>query len=145
MAYTTYSFESVVATFSHPAMGQYVASGQGIGSITTTMTTDRTTHDVSADGSVMVSKVKGRNGTHAIAIQQTSDLNKWLIKLYNYLEFASASQWAQISIVIRSFDMHDMITSTGVSFQKLPDRPYQAQGQQITWQMMSADVQQDII
>lgn len=145
MAYSTYSFESVVVTISHPSVGQYVASGKGIGSITTSMTTDRTTHDVSADGSVMVSKVKGRNGSHAIAIQQTSDLNKWLLKLYNYLETASASQWAGINIVIRSNEMHDMLTSTGVSFQKLPDRPYQAQGQQVTWNLMAADIQQDII
>lgn len=145
MAYTTYSFESVVMTISHPAIGQYVASGQGIGSITTTMTTDRTTHDVSADGAIMVSKIRGRNGSHAIAIQQTSDLNKWLVKLYNYLETADASQWAEINIVIRSNDMHDMLTSTGVAFQKLPDRPYQAQGQQVTWQMLSSDIQYDII
>lgn len=145
MAYTTYSFESVVMTISHPDIGQYVASGQGIGSITTNMTTDRSTHDVSADGSIMVSKVKGRNGSHAIAIQQTSDLNKWLVKLYNYLETANSSKWAGIHIVIRSTDMHDMLTSTGVSFQKLPDRPYQAQGQQVTWQLLSADVQYDII
>lgn len=143
--YTTYSFESVVATISHPDVGQYVATGQGLGSITTSMTTDRTTHDVAADGSVMVSKVKGRNGSHAIAIQQTSDFNKWLLKLYNHLETVPASKWAQISIVVRSTEMHDMITSTGVSFQKLPDRPYQAQGQQVTWQLMAADIQQDII
>jgi hypothetical protein len=145
MSYTTYSFESVVVTLSHPSIGQYVASGQGIGSISTTMTTDRTTHDVSADGSIMISKVKGRNGSHSIAIQQTSDLNKWLVKLYNYLETAPASEWAGISIVIRSTAMREMITSTGVSFQKLPDRPYQAQGQQVTWQMLSSDIQYDII
>ena len=142
--YTTYSFADVTVTFAHPAIGQYVANGQGIGSITTTMTTERTSHEVAADGSVMISKIKGRNGSHAIAVQQTSDLNKWLLKLYNYLETAPTDQWAGIAIVVRSPQMHDLITSTGVSFQKLPDRPYQAQGQQITWQLMSADIQQDV-
>lgn len=142
--YTTYSFADVIMTISHPAIGQYVATGAGLGSITTTMTTDRTAHDISADGSVMVSKIKGRNGTHAISVQQTSDLNKWLLKLYNYLETAPTNQWAGITIVIRSPQMQDLITSTGVSFQKLPDRPYQTQGQQVTWNLMAADIQQDV-
>lgn len=144
MAYSTYSFSDVVMTISHPSIGQYVATGEGIGSITTTMTTERTTHEVAGDGSIMISKIKGRNGSHAIAVQQTSDLNKWLLKLYNYLETASTSEWAEITVVIRAASMQDMITSTGVAFQKLPDRPYQAQGQQVTWNLMAADIQQDV-
>lgn len=144
MATSTYSFEDVTMTISHPAIGQYVATGAGIGSISTTMATERTTHETAADGSVMVSKIKGRSGSHAVAVQQTSYLNRWLVKLYNYLETASADQWAEIAIVIRSPILQDLITSTGVSFQKLPDRPYQAQGQQVTWQLMAADIQQDI-
>jgi len=145
LANSTYSFSDVAMVISHPAVGQYVASGVGLGSITTTMTTDRTTHDVSADGSVMVSKIKGRNGSHAIAVQQTSELNRWLLRLYNYLESAPTNQWAKITIIIRAPEMGDLITSTGVSFQKLPDRPYQAQGQQVTWNLLAADVQQDAI
>lgn len=143
--YTTYSFESVAVTISHPSVGQHVASGQGIGSITTSMTTDRTTHDVSADGAIMVSKVKGRNGSIALAIQQTSDLNKFLVNVYNYLEHTDPSKWAGITIIQRSAVMHEQITATGVSFQKLPDRPFQAQGQQVTWQFLASDIQYDII
>lgn len=145
MPTSVYSFSDITMTISHPAVGQYVASGVGLGSITTSMTTDRSTHDISADGSVMVSKIKGRNGSHAISVQQTSDLNKWLLKLYNYLEFAPTFQWARATIVIRSPSMGDLILSTGVSFQKLPDKPYQAQGQQVTWSLMAADIQQEVI
>ena len=143
MSYTVYSFDDVTMTISHPQIGQYVVRGAGIGSITTTMATDRTAHDISADGQVMVSKIRGRNGSHAIAVQQVSTLHKWLLKLYNYLEQATASHWANITIVIQANSMGETITSTGVSFQKLPDKPYQAQGQQVTWQLMAADIQQD--
>lgn len=139
---STYSFADVSMTISHPSYGQYVASGAGLGSITTSMATDRTTHSVSADGSVMVSKVMGANGTHAIEVQQTSPLNKWLNGLYNYVDMMPASEWAKISIIIRSPSMDDLIMSTGVSFQKLPDKPYQSQGQLITWQLMAANIQQ---
>ncbi|WP_205127113.1 phage protein [Paenibacillus ginsengarvi] len=145
MSYTTYSFEDVTMTISNPAVGQFVASGTGIGSISIAMTTDRTAHDVSADGSVMVSKIPGRNGNTSIAAQQTSDLNQWLIRLYNYLETAPTSQWASTSILIRAPRMQDHIALTGVSFQKLPDRQYQAQGQQVTWTLMAADIQQNVV
>jgi hypothetical protein len=144
VAYTTYSFEDVSVTISHPSFGQYVANGQGLGSISTVMAADRTTHDVSADGSVMVSKIKNRSGSHAIAIQQTSDLHRWLLKLFNYLETAPASEWASVVVVIRSPLMQDSSTSTGVSFQKIADKPYQTQGQQVTWTLMAADIQQSV-
>jgi hypothetical protein len=141
---TTYSFADVNFTISHPAVGQRVVNGEGIGNINIAMTTERTVHDVAADGSIMVSKLKGRNGTVTLAIQQTSDLNKWLLRWYNYLEAAPADQWAATVITIRSPMMRDLIIATGVSPQKLPDRPYQAQGQHVTWTLMAADIQQDV-
>ncbi|WPS86464.1 phage protein [Brevibacillus halotolerans] len=144
MAYTTYSFDDVAMVISHAAVGQYVATGTGLGSISTAMATERTTHDVAADGTIMVSKIKGRNGSHTISVQQTSDLNKWLLKLYNYLEQAPASEWAGIKITIRTSTMQDLIRSIGVSFQKLPDKPYQAQGQQVSWVLMAADIDQTV-
>jgi hypothetical protein len=140
-----YSFSDVSMTISHPAVGQYVANGEGLGNINTTMATDRTAHDTAADGTVMISKIKGRSGSHSIAVQQTSALNAWLLKLYNYLETAPSNQWANTMIILRAPSMQDLITSTGVSFQKLPDKPYQAQGQQITWNLMAADIQQYVI
>ncbi|NHN33543.1 phage protein [Paenibacillus agricola] len=146
MGYSTYSFGDVTTTFSHPSVGSYATGGaDGLGSISTTMATDRTTHDTSADGQVMVSKIKGRSGTIAIAVQQTSSLNDWLLTLYKYLETAPASEYALTSVIQRAPSMGDLITATGVSFQKLPDKPYGAQGQQVTWNLMAADIQQDNI
>lgn len=141
---TTYSFSDVSCVISHPSVGQYVANGEGIGNINISMTTDRTTHDVAADGSVMVSKINGRNGIITIAIQQTSALHKWLLKWYNYLEASATDQWARTSIILRAPMMHELISATWVSPQKLPDRPYQAQGQLVTWSLMAADIQQDV-
>lgn len=145
MSYSTYSFDDVTMVISHPAVGQFNTSGAGLGSINTTMTTERSAHDVAADGSIMISKIKGRNGAHMIVAQQTSTLHQWLTKLYNYLETAPTREWAKTKIVIRSPSMKNLTTSTGVSFTKLADVPYQAQGQQVTWNLMAADIQQDIV
>ena len=145
MSTTTYSFDDVSCVISHPSKGQYATNGKGLGGISISMSTDRSVHDLSADGSVMVSKIRGRNGLASITAQQTSSLHKWLLKLYNYLEAASASEWAEIKIIIRSPMMEDLVTCSGVSFQKIPDKPYQAQGQNISWPLMAADIQHDAL
>lgn len=143
MSYNTYSFTDVTAVISHPNFGQFPATGEGLGSITTDMTTDRTIHEVAADGTIMVTKVKARNGTVSIVTQQTSTLHQWLTRLYNYLETASTDQWAGITISIRTPAMAELESCTGVSFTKLPSNPRQQQGQNITWALIAADMQRN--
>lgn len=140
--YTTYSFQDISMVISHPSVGQFSANGDGLGSLSISMSTDRTVHDVSADGSVMASKVNGRNGTIAITTQQTTNVNKWLSKCFNYLDAASSTEWSNITISITSKAMGDTITCYRTAFQKLADRPYQAQGQEVTWNLMSQDIHQ---
>jgi hypothetical protein len=144
LATTIYSFADVEFIISHPSLGRYVANGDGIGSIKVTMTTDRTKHDMAADGAVMVTKVEGRNGTVALAIQQTSALDKWLRNAYDYVETASADQWAEFGITIRSPIMTELINAYDVSFQIQPERPFEADGQQVTWSLMSANIDQKV-
>lgn len=140
MATTTYSFADVALVMNHPAVGQYIAQGVGLGTLTITQSTDRTAHDVAADGSIMVSKIEGNNGTLAIQVQQSSDFNKWLLNLWNYLLTAPASEWAEISTTVRSPIMGDLVNASGVSFQQRAELSYQAQGQQRTWNMMAANI-----
>lgn len=138
--FNTYGFEDVTGSFSHPSVGAASTTGAGLGSITTSMTGDKTTHDVAADGTVMISKMAGSNGIVSITMQQTSELNKYFLKWYNYIITASASEWATMNITIKSANLGDSTVCTGVSPQKLADRPYQAQGQMITWNLMAAEI-----
>ena len=134
-----YSFKDLQTVFSHPAYGRYVATGSGIGTITFSMATDRTVQDVAADGSVMTSDVEGENGSIAIAIQQTSAFHKWLQGLYNYLK-GNPAQWNQLTITADSAVMGDNNQCTGCAFQKRADLPYQAQGQLVTWTVLSENM-----
>lgn len=140
MSFKTYSFEDVTVSFSHPSVGTMSSTGAGIGTIAISKAADDTSHDVAADGTVMISKVAGKNGTIAITVQQVSDLNKWLLKWYNYVKQANASEWASMNATINSKNLSDSTICTGVSPQKLADRPYQAQGQHVTWNLMSAEI-----
>lgn len=116
--------------------------GDGLLNTGSNMANDVSVHDLAADGSVMTSKIKAGNGTVAIAIQQTSEAHAWLTKLYNYLEAAPSSEWAEISLLATSAEMQVTHEASHMSIQKRPDKPYQAQGQQVTWNFLAADLKE---
>lgn len=144
MENTVYSFTDAVGSMSHPTCGDYIFTGQGTGSVTFSKATERTTHDVAADGSVMVSKVAGNNGTVTIEVQQTSPLHKWLQKWFNKLVLLPASEWAATTLLLKNTTTGGSHKCTGVSPQKEGDVPYQAHGGRVTWVLMAADIQNDI-
>lgn len=140
MSFSTYSFEDVTCSLQHPGVGAASTTGAGMGSISVAMANDKTEHDVAADGSVMITKKPGKNGTIAIDMQQTSALHKYLLKWYNYVEVSNSSEFAKMNITIKSKNLGDVTVCTGVTPQKLADRPYQAQGQHVTWNLMAAEI-----
>jgi hypothetical protein len=137
-----YSFEDLVGALTHALFGYIDFAGQvGLKSINVTMDTEKTVHDTAADGVVMVSKIAGSPGTISIEVQQTSELDKKLLAGYNLINNADASQWAQMAMSLRNVSTGNGHFANGVSFQKVPDRSYQAQGQYVTWVFKAADIQ----
>ena len=142
MATTTYSFSDVKAVLSFPGYPAYTINGQGLGEITISYINDNTVHDLAADGSVMVSKIKADNATVAINMQQTSPLHQWFKGLFNYLQVAPTVNWASGRVTISSpAGGFNNINLTGVSITKRADQPFQQQGQMITWNLMAANGQ----
>lgn len=144
---TVYSFKDLTGSLTNPTFGvAFLLQGGniGIGQITIVMNTERTTHDVAADGTVMPSYVAGDNGELNIEMQQTSQLHHELLSLYNLCVSAAnggdVSGWASTALSIRTILDGSTHTCNGVSFAKIPDKPYQAQGQKITWRLMAANV-----
>lgn len=143
----TYSFKDLVGAITNGIFGiSYSVTGGnvGVGAVTITMATERTTHDTAADGVVMPSYVAGDSGEVSIEVQQTSNLHHQLLDLYNLCvtaaEAGDVSSWAATVISFRTvFDGSTHICN-GVSFGKIPDKPYQAQGQKITWRLMAANI-----
>ena len=142
MSTTTYSFSDLSVTFRHPSVGQIQLQGEGVGSITFTMSGDVTAHDTAADGSVMVSKILVSNGTIAINVQQTSEANAFFRRYYNYVMAASTAEFATATIICTSPVMKVTHTCTGVSPQKRADAGYEANGKQNTWNFMAARIEE---
>jgi hypothetical protein len=141
MKHTTYSFLDLAGSIHHPVVGDYLFTGEGVGSVSVSKVTDRSSHDVASDGSIMVSKIAGNNGTVTIEAQQTSPLQKWLQDWFNQLVALPTSEWATTSILLKNTSTGGSHLCTGVSPQKEGDVPYQAQGSRVTWTLMCADIQ----
>ena len=143
MARTTYSFLDMVGSISHPAVGAYIFTGEGAGSVSVAKSTERSTHDVAEDGSIMVSKIAGNNGTVTIEVQQTAPLHKWLLRWFQTLWQLPTNQWAQTSMLLKNSSTGGSHICQGVSPQKEADVPYQAQGGRVTWTLLCADIVND--
>jgi hypothetical protein len=144
---TTYSFKDSSGALTNPVLlgSPIVFAGEiGIGEFIISMTTDRTSHDTSADSTVMPSYIAGDSGSIAIQVQQTSIIHQQLLDLYNILKSAAdsgdVSNWAATTISLRNVVTGSQHLLQGVSFMKIPDKPYQAQGQRITWTLPACNV-----
>jgi hypothetical protein len=144
---TTYSFKDTAGSMTNPILAgaPIVFAGEiGQGEFVVSMHTVRTTHDVSADSTVMPSYIAGDNGAVSIQIQQTSILHAELLALYNLLTIAAdsgdVSNWAATSLSLRNTVDGSQHLLTGVSFEKIPDKTYAAQGGRLTWVLMAANI-----
>jgi Protein of unknown function (DUF3277) len=144
----TYSFKDTSGALTNPILGNapIVFAGEiGMGQFTITMDTMRTTHDVAADGTIMPSYIAGDNGRVSIEIQQTSLLHAELLGLYNTLVVAAnagdVTNWANSTLSLRNTVDQSQHLLTGVSFEKIPDKTYAAQGAKLTWVLMSCNIQ----
>ena len=143
----TYSFKDLTGVLTNPTFGVTIpltGGNVGFGSMTITMTTERTVHDVAADGTVMGSYIAGDNGAVDLEIQQTSTLHHQLLALYNLCVTAAnnedVSGWLSTNISFRTILDGSVHVLSGVSFGKIPDKPYQAAGQKVRWALLAANV-----
>jgi hypothetical protein len=143
----TYSFKSLVGSLTNSVFGVTIpltGGNIGAGKFTIRMATERTAHDVAADGTVMVSYAAGDNGMIDVEVQESSTLHQELLALYNLAVLAAnnddVSGWAATTIQFRMLTDGSLHNLSGVSFQKIPDKPYEAHGQRIVWPLMAANV-----
>jgi hypothetical protein len=148
MVGNTYSFKALTGVLTNPVYGVTLAltgGNIGAGKFAIAMASERTAHDVAADGTVMPSYISANNGTLTVEAQESSVLHAALLSLYNQAVLAAESDdvsgWAATVISFRMLTDGSQHTLSGVSFQKVPDKPYESHGQKVTWMLMAADVQ----
>jgi hypothetical protein len=145
----TWSFKDCAASVTSPALGGTpitFAGGVGAGEFTLTMDTVRTTHETSADSTVLPSYIAGDSGRVSIRILQTSEIHTALLDLYNLVksqaDSGNSSNWASTQASVRNLTLGRQWNCSGGSFEKIPDYPFAAQGQYVTWVIMFCSINQ---
>lgn len=134
-----YSFEDHRVILTHPDVGSFQLSDGGIGRVVVSYSGENSRLTNSADGGVVVNKLKNDSGSVAVDVLQTSDANLWLKKYVNYLKTSPTNRYALGNLLITGNDGED-VSCTGVVPQKMADLSYDAEAQNRSWQFLAANV-----
>ncbi|MQB09522.1 DUF3277 family protein [Agrobacterium sp. ICMP 6402] len=139
----TYSFLDVTASIAGPGGNFSLGNGSGNSEegITVTMTEDKNTMTIGADGSAMHSLHAGKSGSVSVRLLKTSPVNKQLMTLYNYQTTSSALH-GRNTITIRDTARGDSITAAICAFAKAPDLTYAKDGNTVEWSWQAGKIDQ---
>ena len=139
--YTVYSFVDVRVVIYHPSVGQCVLSSQGLGRIVIARGGDLSSHTATADGYVVVNRLRSENGTITIEVPQNSSADEYLRKWARYLKNVSdSSKFAVTTLNIVDQAGSFTISCEGVTPQKIPDRTYDRESSNLSWTLLAAAI-----
>lgn len=143
--YSVYSLADTHSVINHPSVGRKVLSDEenGAGQISIQFSNDMAQHQQTATGFTVISKLRSRAGHVTIEIPQNSPSDLFLDRLVGYLEASDASEFALTTLNILDNASGKSWTCTGVTPQKRPDRTYAAQGGNVNYVFLCADIKVD--
>lgn len=137
---TVYSLADVRAVLYHPGVGQCVLSSLGAGKITVSRSGDLSSHTATADGYVVVNRLRTSHGTVAVEVPQNSSADEFLRKWVRYLKNARSSEFARSTLTLADTMGGFTISCEGVTPQKIPDRVYDQTSGNLTWTFLAAGI-----
>ena len=139
--YTVYSFADVRVVMYHPNVGQSVLSEKGLGKIGISRSGDLSSHTATADGYVIVNRLRSSNGQVTLEVPQNSSADEYLRKWSRYLKnTGNSAKFAQTTLTLTDQAGGFTISCEGVTPQKIPDRTYDTASTNLTWTLLAADV-----
>lgn len=140
---SVYSFLDLSGSMSHPLVGSYVFTGQGVGQITITFDHERDFHEIDVYGTVLVGSIPADNGKIQIQCQQSGNCHAWLgyayLRVMNDVSNGLPGQAALMRFLLRNVTSGYYFEVAGVSFTGYPEEAYASQGGMITWVLSFAN------
>jgi hypothetical protein len=130
----TYAFQDTMVAIVGPngAFNLGAGTGNAEGGISITMTEDKNTMTIGADGEVMHSLHSSKSGTITIRHLKTSPTEALLSAMYA-VDTASGFAHGKNTISIRDLSRGDVITAREVAFAKFADITYAKDGGEMVW------------
>ena len=139
---TVYSLADVRAVLYHQNVGQCVLSSQGMGKIAIAYSGDISSHTATADGYVVVNRLRSSHGMITIEVPQNSSADEFLRKWARYLKNADSWLFALSALNIVDAAGGFTIDCEGVTPQKIPDRAYDATAGTVSWVLLAASIRE---
>ena len=141
MAYSVYSLPDTRAVLSHPDVGTANLHQCGHGKLTVSRSGDLTSHTTTADGYVVVNKLKSTNGVITLEIPQNS-LGDWFLRRWANRQKNSqeSARVALGTLTIQDTAGGFSIVCTGVTLQKIPDRVYDRTSSNLVYTLLATTI-----
>ena len=140
MSYNIYSLADTRVVLYHPHVGTAILSLCGIGKIVVSYAGDLSSHTATADGSVVVNRLRTQNATVTVEIPQNSIGDQFMRKWIKYLRNTQSEKYLLSTLTITDPSGGPTITMTGVTPQKTPDRTYDRTSSNLTYTLLAAEV-----
>ena len=141
MSYNVYSLPDVHSVLYHPDVGTCNLHQCGMGKITVSAAGDLTSHTATADGYVVVNRLKTTNGTVTLEVPQNSVGDAFLRRWAKWARAtASPNRIALGTLTITDNVSGFKTTCTGVSLQKVPDRVYDRTGTNVVYTLLATTI-----
>lgn len=138
--FTVYSLADTSTVFGHPDVGMMVLSDEGGGKVTLSFAGDMSSHTVTANGYVVVNKLRARSGTVSLELPQNSNSDLFLQRWCNYIESAHVSRFALAALTVRDMATNKTYHCTGVTPQKKADRAYDSASSNVNYTLLAAEI-----
>ena len=137
---TVYSLADVRTVIYHQDVGQCVLSAQGLGKISITLAGDISSHTATADGYVVVNKLRNNHGIITLEVPQNSSADEFLRRWARYLKSSQSYLFALTALNIVDQMGRFTIYCEGVTPQKIPDRTYDVTSGNVSWTLLAANI-----
>ena len=141
MAYNIYSLPDCKTVLAHPDVGTVNLHQCGTGRIVVASAGDLSSHTNTADGYVVVNRLKTTNGTVSIEVPQNSAADGFLRRWAKWAKStASPNRIALGTLTIQDTAAGFTVVCTGVSLQKVPDRTFDRTGTNLTYALLATTI-----
>ena len=141
MAYNVYSLPDCKSVLAHPDVGTANLHLCGIGKITVSAGGDLSSHTTTADGYVVVNRLKTTHGTITLEVPQNSVGDAFLRRWAKWARStASPNRIALGTLTIQDSAAGFTVVCTGVSLQKVPDRTFDRTSTHLAYTLLATTI-----
>ena len=141
MAYNVYSLADTRAVLYHPYVGTANLHLCGRGKMVVSYSGDVSAHTMTADGTVIINRMKAENGIVTLEVPQNSIADVFLRKWCKYLRNTSRPEFFHLTTLTITDQAGEFtILCTGVTPQKVPDRTFDRSSTNLTYTLLCAKI-----